>query len=65
MAAEKTKNKPAQKRYVADKRSETNKARSIAKSNAWQSACAKARAKFGAGRDMGRRVRKLRRGDAA
>jgi hypothetical protein len=57
-----TKKKPAQQRYVADKRSEKNKARKIAKANAWRSWCGKVRAAAaGKVRDMGRQVRKLRR----
>lgn len=57
-----TKKSAAQQRYVADKRSEKNKARKIAKANAWRSWCGKVRAAAaGKVRDMGRQVRKLRR----
>lgn len=58
-----TKKQPAQQRYVAEKRSEKNRARKVAKTNAWHALCAKVRAKFGKVKDVGRKVRQLRRGE--
>ena len=58
-----TKKSAAQQRYVADKRSEKNRARKIAKTNAWRALCAKVRTKFGKVKDVGRKVRQLRRGE--
>ena len=58
-----TKKQPAQQRYVADKRSEKNRARKVAKTNAWHAWCGKVRAKFGRVKDVGRKVRQLRRGE--
>lgn len=58
------KDRAAQKRYTSERRWETNKARRIEKHNAWLTLCGRVRAKFGKVKDMGRQVRKLKRGEA-
>lgn len=57
-----TKRSQSQQRYTAERRWERNKARRVAKDAAFKSWCARVRAKaYGAVKDMGRRVRKMRR----